>query len=148
MAQRTIVIKGNPIQKEAICDAALMPGQLVQPVAGSATNKIEVLAGTVDPTMRIVIESMDTPFDGTYTAGDTIPYVVPSPGDEVYAWSTAPADGTLAVGDLLTSNHLGGLRGLDAAVTPAGYGGEALAVSLEAEEYTAGVEVRVKVEVL
>ncbi|MCW4050496.1 MAG: hypothetical protein NWE89_12260 [Candidatus Bathyarchaeota archaeon] len=120
----------------------------MQPLAASATNNIEVLAGTVDPTMRIVVESMDTPFDGTYAIGDTVPYVIPGAGDEVFARSTAPADGTLAVGDLLTSKGDGHLVGLDAAVTPAGYGGEALAVALEAKLYSAGVNVLVRVEVL
>lgn len=146
MAQRTVLIRSTPegpIQKEWIMDAVVKPGQLVE--IANAT-RIQVLSATIDPMMKIVIECMDTPIDGTYASGDQIPFIVPKRGDEVYAFSTQPADGTLAVGDFLVSNALGYLIGFATTATLAA--GEALAVALEAKSYLDTVVAQIKVEVL
>lgn len=146
MAQKTVLIRSTPegpIQKEWIMDAAVKPGMLVE---YASSTRIQVLSATIDPMMRIVVEHGDTAIDGTYDSGDLIPFIVPKRGDEVFAYSTAPADGTLSVGDFLVSHGDGYLIGFDPTGTIAA--GEALAIALEEKKYTAGVNVQIKVEVL
>jgi len=146
MAQRTILIKSTPegpIQKEWIMDAAVRPGMLVE---YASSTRIQVLSATIDPTMRIVVECVDTEYDATYASGEQIPFMVAKRGDEVYAMATQPADGTLSATDKLVSNGAGFLIGFDPTGTLAA--GEALAVALEDKSFTDGVVALVKVEVL
>ena len=114
MAQRTIVIRTTPegpLRKEAISDAALQPGQLVE---WSGDGTVGVLSATICPSVKVVIESGTTPVSGTYASGDQIPFVCPRPGDEFYAW----LDGTqtITINEVLQSvgnGRLGALAPLD-----------------------------------
>lgn len=126
MAQRTVLVKSTPegpIQKEWLMDAAVCPGQLIE--YASAT-RIQVLSGTLDPMMRVVVEGGSIEIDGTYASGDQIPFIIPKKGDEVYAYATAAALATIAVAQAFVSNGAGFLI---YAATP--IVGEALAVALE-----------------
>ena len=147
MAQRTVLIRTSPerapIQKEWIMDAVVRPGQLVE---YASSTRIQVLSATIDPTVRVVVESGTVPIDGTYASGDMVPFVVPSPGDEIYAYATSTALGTIAAGNLLVSDGAGFLVLFDTTATIAA--GEAIAVALEAKVIAANSLEQLRVEVL
>jgi len=147
MAQRTVLIRSTPegpIQKEMIMDAAVRPGMLVEL---ASSTRIQVLSATIDPTMRVVVECMDTEISATYASGETIPYIVPRRGDEVYAYATSSALATLAVTNKLVSDGNGFLTLFDTTATQAA--GEVIAEVVEATAtIAAGVVSQVHVEVL
>ena len=149
MSQNTILIRGTPegpIQKEKSANAALLPGMLVEPA--SATT-IQVLGEGANPAqmeiMRVVVEGGTCAVDGTYASGDLVPYITPGPGDEVYAYATHTAGGTIPFGATLVSDAAGFL--MDTGGTAIG-DQAVLAVALEAKVLAADAIGQMKVEVL
>jgi len=149
MSQNTILIRSTPegpIAKEWLTDAALLPGMLIE--FASATS-IQVLGEGSNPAqmeiMRVVVEGGTCAVDGTYAAGDLVPFITPGPGDEVYAYATHTAGGTIPFGATLVSDAAGFL--MDTGGTAIG-DQAVLAVALEAKVLAAGAIGQMKVEVL
>ena len=149
MAQRTVLVRSTPegpIQKEWLADAALMPGQLIE--YASATS-IQVLGEGSNPAqmeiMRVVVESGSISVDATYPAGDLVPFIEPRAGDEVYAYATHTAGGTIPFGATLVSDATGFL--MDTGGTAIG-DKAVLAIALEALELDENGVGQLKVEVL
>ena len=143
MAQKTIIIRttpDGPIQKEWIIDAAILPGMCVEK---ADATRIQVLSATLDPVLKVVVDSFDVAVDGTYKSGDLVPFVTPARGDELYMYATASALSTLAVTNKLVSDGTGFLVYAAAPIV-----GEALAEVLEAQVIAANTIELVKVEVL
>jgi len=149
MAQRTILIKSTsegPVQKELGADEVLRPGQLVE--YASATS-IQVLSLGTAPAQskefRVVIESGTVGVDGTYPAGDTVPFIMPRSGDEVYCYATHTAGGTIPFGGTLVADGNGFL--MDTGGTAIG-DQAVLAIALEAKVLAENAIGQLKVEVL
>lgn len=149
MTQRTVLIRSTPegpIQKEWLADPALMPGQLIE--YASATS-IQVLGEGSNPAqmeiMRVVVESGSITVDGIYPAGDLVPFIEPRTGDEVYAYATHTAGGTIPFGATLVSDAAGFL--MDTGGTAIG-DKAVLAVALEALVLAANAVGQLAVEVL
>jgi len=105
--QRTVLVRSKPegaLQKEWLMDAAVLPGMLVE---YASSTRIQVQSGTLQPTLRVVIESGTVPVDGTYASGDLIPFIVPNPGDEVVVYGTSAALATVAVGNVVFATAAG-----------------------------------------
>lgn len=146
MTQRTVLIKSTPegpIQKEWPADVALRPGMLVEYASGGTS--IQALSATIDAVARVVIESGTVPVDGTYAAGDNVPFIVPPPGHEVYAYATAAALSTIPATTVLVSDGAGFL--MSTGTVPVAVG-EAVAVALEDITIAAGAIEQLKVEIL
>jgi len=125
--QKSVIVRSTPegpIQKEWLMDAACLPGMAVE---YASSTRIQVLSATLDPTLRVVVESGTIPSDGTYASGDQMPFIVPQRGDEVMVYATAAALSTLAVGNELVSDGNGFLIYAASPIV-----GEAMAVVMEA----------------
>lgn len=143
MAQKTIVVRAtpeDPIRKEMGCDAAIRPGQLVK---YSSATSVAAASATIDTARRVVVESALTPVDGTYAAGDQVPFVVFKPGDEALLYATASALGTIVAGEFLVPDGAGFVSEVAAPVA-----GEKVAVALESATIAANGIGQVKCEVL
>jgi len=151
MAQRTILVRATPegpIQKEWLADEALMPGQMVMYASATSIQVLGAVEGT-NPAqmeiMRVVVESGTCPVDGTYAAGDLVPFIAPRTGDEVYAYATHTAGDTIPFGATLVSDGAGFL--MDTGGTAIG-DKAVLARALEAKVLAANAVGQLKVEVL
>ena len=110
--QKTIIVRSLPegcLQKEWIMDAAGLPGMLVE-IASS--TRIQVCSGTLQPELKVIVESGSVPTNGTYASGDQMPFITPRSGDEVMVYGTSAALATIAVGNVVFSDgngfvHLG-----------------------------------------
>jgi len=105
--QKTIVVRSKPeglLQKEWIMDATGLPGMLVE---YASSTRIQVCSGTLQPEIKILVESGSVPTNGTYASGDTMPFVIPNRGDEVMVYGTSSALATVAVGDVVFSEGNG-----------------------------------------
>lgn len=112
MTQRTVLIRSTPegpIQKEGLADEALRPGQLVE---DASSTSIQALSEGSNPAqeeiMRVVVESGTIDVTATYPSGDLVPFIIPRTGDEVYAYATHTAGGTIPYGATLVAADSGG----------------------------------------
>jgi len=143
MSRRTIVVRStpsDPLKKEWLADAALRPGMLVEYASGTS---IQVLSGTEDPTLRVVIESGDKVISATYAAADLVPFVMPRAGDEVVLCATSSALATLSATNKLVSDGAGfGIYAASPIV------GEAIAEVMETATISADGVTQIRCEVL
>lgn len=90
MAKNTIILKGDPLRKEAIAGGAILPGDLI---TFDATGDVIVNATAADAdAQRMVAVENDLRGDDIATAyaeDDQVQYVVPRQGDELYMWIEA-----------------------------------------------------------
>lgn len=150
MAQRTILVKSTPegpIQKESLADEALMPGQLVQYASSTSIQVQGAVEGDAaqQEVMRVVREFGTITVDSTYAVGDLVPFIVPRPGDEVYAYATHAAGGTIDFGATLVCDGAGFL--MDTGGTAIGTKA-VLARAMEEKVLAANAVGQLKVEVL
>ncbi len=140
MAPQTVLLKGDPIRKEALAAGAITPGHLV---ARDANGKVAVHAAAGGNTARLFAMEADIIGDeigDAYAADDTVHFLACKPGDEIYALVPAGA-AAIAIGNQLESTGDGTLKIL-AAGTP-------LATALEAVDNSAGATTaRIKVEIM
>ncbi|MBW1723512.1 MAG: hypothetical protein JRJ78_15830 [Deltaproteobacteria bacterium] len=136
MAFRTIVLKGDPIRKEAKAGGTITPGHLLY---YSAADTVKVHASSGQPTgaMFAIENSLEGGEIGDdYSTGDRVQYVHARPGDEIYAWLK---DGeNVSVGDYLQSGGNGDL--IKYVASSAGkieYPNSIVAVALEAVNLSA-----------
>ena len=101
MAPKTIVVKGTGIRQEALANAGITPGHLVELMS---TGKVKVHAtagGNVVKTFAVEDDMQGRPIATAYTTGELVQYNHMQPGDFVYGWLK---DGqTIVIGDVLES---------------------------------------------
>ena len=106
----TIVIKGSGVRSEAIANAAITPGHLLQLMSTGKVRKHATAgqAGNVGPRAFAIEDELQGNGIGTdYDTGDLVQYNVMLPGDEVYA---ILKDGiSYSIGDMLESSGNGTL---------------------------------------
>lgn len=86
MAKNTILLKGDPLRKEALAGGVVTPGDLLTWSAG--TLIVNATAADVDAQNMVAAEN-DLRGDGIdtdYASGDQVQYFVPRAGDELYMW--------------------------------------------------------------
>lgn len=140
MAPQTVLLKGDPIRKEAVAAGAITPGHLI---ARDANGKVGVHAAAAGNTGRLFAVENDIIGKGindAYAVDDQVQFGAFRPGDEVYALVPAAA-AAIVIGNQLESTGDGTLKIL-AAGTP-------LATALEAVDNSAGATpARIKVEIM
>jgi hypothetical protein len=108
MAAKTIVLKGRGIRNEAVANAAITPGHLVELMS---TGKIRVHAtagGNAAALFAVEDDLQGKTIDDAYAANAIAQYEAVYPGCEVQAWI---ADGqNIAIGDFLESAGGGELQ--------------------------------------
>lgn len=141
-APKCILLKGNPLQKEALAgEANIKPGMLLElTTAGKVVshNSVSVTKGP----LRIAREAeyVGGSIDDVYDDGDVVPYYIAQPGDEYYALLQAGED--VAIGAALQSAADGTLEA-QTSTNPT------VAIAKEAVDNnpgTGGAPVRIKVE--
>lgn len=144
MAERKILLKGLPIQKEGVAGVALTPGELVT-FNGSGELIPHGSAGG-HAAKRFVLEEsiLGGDIDTDYADGDNVVYIVGYSGCEVYAFLAAGENA--AVGSPLVSDGAGALDvgTVDATLVAnaiVGYAAEAV------DNSGGGSRVRIKVEI-
>lgn len=85
MAPRTVVLKGDPLRKEGVAGGAITPGHLVKWSSGELVVHASV-GGFAQKMVAIEEDFAGRDIDDAYADGDTVQYVVPRPGDELYMW--------------------------------------------------------------
>lgn len=125
---RNVILKGQDfcIQKEGTAGGAITPGHLVKDVAGTITVHA-VAGGNTYPAFAL---NMDD-FNGggltdAYASGDTVKYVIPQRGVEIYALLSNEATlGDVSANDPLESAGNGTVRKHVAASQAVAEGGSA-----------------------
>ena len=112
MSDRTIVQKGDPLQKERTATAvAITPGYLIERTPAAATVRAHSTAGG-RANIAVAIENSNAGGEVTtaYAVSSQIQYVTPRSGDEILM--VLQASENVAIGDWLESNGDGTLRKL------------------------------------
>ena len=152
MAVKQVLIKGNPIAKEAVGSEAITPGHLLEFLGGSAATasqlkKHATARGNCQPAMFANIQDyIGGGLSKAYASGDQVMYFVPRKGDEINALLKASENA--GVGSYLESAGDGTLQ----VHTPASAGAapvqkESL-VGRALDSSNVGTVARIRVEVL
>lgn len=108
MAYNTITLKGTPVRGEAVANAAITPGQLIERMS---TDKLRRHASAGQNATRMFAledELQGNDIDTNYAASAIVQFGVFKPGDEVYSFL---ANGeTAVIGSWLESDGNGDLR--------------------------------------
>lgn len=111
MANNTIVLKGHGARNEAVANAAITPGHLVELMS---TGKVRAHAGaglSAEKAFAVEDDLQGKDIADAYSTSDNVQYNIMLPGDEVYALL---ADGeTAVIGSKLESAGDGTLRVVD-----------------------------------
>ena len=108
MARYSIIVKGDGMQDEAVANAAITPGQLVEELSTAKVQKQATAAAVVAKAFAIEDYLQGNDIDDNYASAARVLYRVFKSGDEVYA---ILADGeNAAIGSRLESNGSGELR--------------------------------------
>lgn len=110
MTVKTITLKGNDlvIRKEAIADAAITPGMLLE-LTATGVKKHAGAGLNAQKMFAVENEVVGDGIDDDYATNDTVLYGIFPPGSEVFA--IAGAAGVTAL-DYVESDGLGGLDDL------------------------------------
>lgn len=111
---RKILIKGSPLQKEAVAEAAVTPGDLVELTSSGTVQRHSTAGGAAARTFAREREMVGDGVDTDYAADDTVIYLACPHGTEVKARLSASQ--TIDVGDALESAGAGKLRALASGV--------------------------------
>lgn len=108
MAHKTIVLKGDPLQKERKAAGAITPGHLIE-LDTNGELIVHATDGAIAANMFAIEDSLQGQEIGdAYADDDRVQYIVGRAGDEVLAWL---ADGeTAVIGSFLVSAGDGTLR--------------------------------------
>jgi len=109
MAHKTILLKGDPLQKEAEGSGTIYPGFLLERTSTGLVQAHSTSGGDVAPILVAIENSLEgQDIDTTYASGDIVQFVAPRSGDEVLLYV---ADGeNITAGDLVTSNGDGYIK--------------------------------------
>ncbi len=141
MAQNTITVKGDPLQKEAVFSEAVTPGQLIEFGGDHDVQKHSTGNGFAQAMFAIERRVVGGGIDDDIPAAEIGTYAVYRQGDEVYAWLSEGE--SVDQGDLLSSNGDGDLQ--EAPGTP--NDGVVVAQALESVDATYGRE-RIRCEIV
>jgi len=120
MAIKSITVKGDPVQVELLCDAAITPGHLVERTTTGA--KVHATIGGNCQKMFALEDEMKGGEIGTaYTISNKGQFGIFKPGDQVQARITTSQ--TITVGDWLESAGDGTLREHTPPVDSSAYAG-------------------------
>ena len=148
MAFKTIVLKGDPLQKELKADAAITPGMLLERTT-TGIKKHATAGGDVRPTLFAIENSLEGQEIGTdFAAADMCQFVAARPGDEIFA--LLADDETITVGERLESHGDGMLKAYAVASGEPDYYDRIVGVALEAVDtssstYEAGTRIHIEV---
>src|SRR6056297_162847 len=104
-----ILLKGDPIAKEAETSGAVTPGMLAERISG---GKIQAHSTTGGNAARMFVDMKDYVGDGiddAYADGDLVKFLFCRPGDEINVLLTCGAT-SYSTGDLLESDGAGYLQ--------------------------------------
>ena len=108
----TIILKGDPLMKEAEAGGTITPGHLIRRSAAGTVAFHATAGGTAASMFAKENDIAGDEITSDYLVGEVVLCFVARPGDEVYA---ILADGEVtAVGSFLESNGTGELRVVDA----------------------------------
>jgi len=108
MANNAVILKGHGIRREAVANAAITPGHLVELMSTSKVRVHATASGNAIPMFAVEDDLQGNDISDAYAAADQVQYNVMQPGDEVYALL---ANGqNIAVGDFLESAGDGTLQ--------------------------------------
>jgi len=105
---KTVIVKGNPLTKEAEAGEAITPGHLVTLDSSNELIKHATAGGNAIPRFAIENSDIGDDVDDAYADGDNAKYVVARRGDEIQALLAASQ--TIVIGDALVSNGDGTLK--------------------------------------
>lgn len=108
-APKTILLMGDPVAKEAVANAAITPGHLIERMSTGKVRKHSTAGGPAMAMFAREEEYVGGGIDTAYASSDQVPFYVCRRGDEVYALLPASAP-AVAIGDYLESNGDGTLR--------------------------------------
>lgn len=139
---KKIHLVGDGRYEEAIAAGAIMPGHLVKLDSDGKVAVHGSAAGVAERMFAVEDALQGNSIDDAYAADDRVALVIARPGDVIYAWLDAGADGTVAVGDPLTSSGNGLLK--------KGVATNIVAIALQALDLndTGDVDTRIKVRVI
>ena len=108
MAHKTILLKGDPLQKERAAAGTITPGHLIE-LDTDGNVIVHATDGAPAANMFAIEDSLQgNEIDDDYSEDDRVQYIVGRAGDEVLMWL---ADGENAgIGDFLVSAGDGTLR--------------------------------------
>lgn len=149
----TIVLKGDPVYKEAVANGAITPGHLLQ---FNSNDKLEVhstAGGNAQPRFAIEESIIGDDIDDAYAPGDTVLYVVPSRGCEINAFlkngeNVAKGDFLESAGDGTLQKHTPVSINESGSATKIIYSRCVVATALEDLNNTSGSAARIIVEVV
>lgn len=151
-APETIVLKGDPLYKEAEANGTITPGHLIIRSAADLVIAHNSAGATCAKLFAVENDIAGDGITDNYAAGEVVRFVAPRQGDEIFA---ILADGENAsVGSFLESNGNGELRvvDVDASFTAIAVGsvvGQCLeAVNASDSATTAVADRRIKIEVM
>lgn len=134
----TVILKGNPVPKEAKCSAAITPGHLLEFASDDTLQLHSSSGGVATPLFAVEEDYVGNPVTEAYTSGDRVPYAACRQGDEV--WAHLASGQNVAKGSYLMSDG----AGLLTAHTGTNY---AVAMAAEDADASAG-DLRFRAEVV
>lgn len=151
---QNIVLKGDPLRKEALSSAVVTPGDLIEFDGSGAVQRHANAGQNAAPRFAVEEDFMGDEITDNYASGDRVQFVVARNGDEIYALLASGQNVTQ--GALLESAGNGALR---AATVPSGnaqvYTNAIVAAALEDVDNSGGDAsgphnnaTRIKVEVV
>ena len=105
---KNVVVKGDPISKEATAAEAITPGHLVELNTSGNLKKHATAGGNAIPRFAVENSDIGDGVDDAYAQNDNVKFVVARPGDEIQALMAASQN--IAIGDALVSNGDGTLK--------------------------------------
>jgi hypothetical protein len=105
---KTVVVKGDPIYKEAQAGGAINPGHLIKFSSGNVVVH-DTAGGNAAPMFARENDIIGDAWSDAYASGDTVLYIVGRQGDEVRA-RVAAAASAITKGDPLVSAGDGTLK--------------------------------------
>lgn len=135
-APKTILLKGDPLFKEALTSGAVTPGNLVQLNSSGVLVRHANAGQNAIPLFAYENELIGSGIDTAYVTGNRGRYFAARPGDEVYAILASGQN--VASGAFLESNGDGTLRAYTNQSGQNVYTAAVVGVSLEAKNNTNG----------
>ncbi len=131
MSIKTIVVKGTGVRFEAIANAAITPGHLVELMTTGKVRKHATAAGFAEKAFAVEDDLQGNTISDDYSTSGLVQYNIMRPGDEVYAFLKNGENAS--IGDHLESAGNGELQ--EQVISSAGIvetPGSALAVAMDA----------------
>ena len=108
MANNAIILQGHGVRREAVANAAITPGDLVELMSTGKVRKHAGAAQNAAPMFAVEDDLQGNGITDDYAAASTCQYNVMAPGDVVYARVNNGQN--VAIGDFLESAGNGALN--------------------------------------